>query len=827
MMQSMTNFARQSRLQSCLLAVITLLFIAHAPSAHGQGTMGMLPDPITSSELDGYADRLGLSAEQRRAIDRHFQEYRQQFRELRDGDIASFLREMQEVQGGGMSMPSRDDMDRLMRSWERARGRISSLDNRFFAMIQDALTDEQIAMVQRVQMARERTRYIAEMRMGMMTPVGDLSDVVQRLNVTPDELQRIDPLLADYERRLTHALQRHSRSMIDMMVQMYDALEDLGITGEEDMADPEVMQEMMEAMQQVMQDVFAKAGEQSQELRALNYRTYRDVVEHLDEHRRARFRDQFVENTFWEIHFLTNNRAARRLDAALELPDLDSSTRQRIKQVRDAFTSERDRLFDRTIRMTLDHPDPGMGAFMFGGEESDYQEQIQKLQTEARAIDQRAEQSLSELLPEGAAEQVTLREAEVQQEQHQQRQAEAGIETEPMLGDNDDSAATQSSTDAFLAGAINTRETAIYADMLGLSDDEQMLLEELHNEYIERFEAETTEILQRLSEATRRQWDRSGESRGNGDQVAEQFTLRRQAAELIAQIDGSFFDDLELVVSSDDIDRVRWARMRARALHGMRSTGYGQGPVRIDLAEVVRLLRWTPQQRQTIDAVLRDWEQNSAEAMWELFDSSMSIIESHQRFYHELQQMTEEDQQNWQVINERRQDMVRPYQQRARQARGSLEQLTSDARRTIYSQLGSEEAAAFEDAVRRRAHPDVYNDRGAVHTHLRRALNLGDLTEHQRDELTEMNLRYNAEYHELSEQMAKLRESQSISPMEFDEDTDWSEYMQSQSEYSRLEFERHELNGWVVRELRGVLTDQQQASIGGLPTPARPRQSPF
>src|SRR5687767_7340023 len=61
--------------------------------AYAQGTMGAVPDPITSRELTSYGDRLKLSAQQRQAIESLHDQYREEFRLLRENDIEKLLNE--------------------------------------------------------------------------------------------------------------------------------------------------------------------------------------------------------------------------------------------------------------------------------------------------------------------------------------------------------------------------------------------------------------------------------------------------------------------------------------------------------------------------------------------------------------------------------------------------------------------------------------------------------------------------------------------------------------------------------------------------------------
>lgn len=160
-----------------LLVVGLLVSLTFTPVAAAQGTQGSLPDPISTRELMRYADRLDLSAEQRHALESLHDEYKRDFRTLREGEIATFLDEMRSMQSIG-GMPKRETMEAFFKRMEQLEAKIKRRDNRLFDRLQTLLTEEQSAMLPRVRLARERQRYRSQQMMAMMTmgrPMVDLS----------------------------------------------------------------------------------------------------------------------------------------------------------------------------------------------------------------------------------------------------------------------------------------------------------------------------------------------------------------------------------------------------------------------------------------------------------------------------------------------------------------------------------------------------------------------------------------------------------------------------------------------------------------------------
>src|SRR5689334_22022010 len=93
--------------------VIILAALSLQTSANAQGTSGSLPDPINARDITGYAERLQLSAQQRQAVDSFHEQYKREFRALREGEIADFLKSMRDLNGTGM-MPKRDVVEKFL-----------------------------------------------------------------------------------------------------------------------------------------------------------------------------------------------------------------------------------------------------------------------------------------------------------------------------------------------------------------------------------------------------------------------------------------------------------------------------------------------------------------------------------------------------------------------------------------------------------------------------------------------------------------------------------------------------------------------------------------
>ena len=99
---------------------------------------------------------------------------------------------------------------------------------------------------------------------------------------------------------------------------------------------------------------------------------------------------------------------------------------------------------------------------------------------------------------------------------------------------------------------------------------------------------------------------------------------------------------------------------------------------------------------------------------------------------------------------------------------------------------------------------------------IEKSLEMGDLTDAQRQELTSLHQRYRDEYVSYCRKMVPKRESL---PEETDEQSRtefWKRRMAEQNEQAKIRFDRDERSQRAVSQLRRILTAEQAARIGAL-----------
>src|SRR5262245_25778124 len=179
---------------------------------------------------------------------------------------------------------------------------------------------------------------------------------------------------------------------------------------------------------------------------------------------------------------------------------------------------------------------------------------------------------------------------------------------------------------------ISARDLDRYAERLGLSDQQFQAVQALHDEYREAFrQLRETDIEKYLTE-----------NRGNagggpfgamvGDRKAVEKSLRDLDAIIntVKALDNQFFDQVQSVLTEDQIaqsQRVRQARERARYRAGVsRLTGTFLPATRVDISEIADDIQMDPQEKESADPLLTQYESSLTSAVRKLHDTTTTLV---------------------------------------------------------------------------------------------------------------------------------------------------------------------------------------------------------
>ncbi|MBT8485333.1 MAG: hypothetical protein KJO43_07120 [Phycisphaerae bacterium] len=811
---------------SIAVPIVLALTALLTPRVSAQGTDGALADPITTSELRQYADRLGLSPQQRQAFESLHDEYKLTFRVLRDGEIADFLSRTRGLQGG--MMPERKVVAEIFEDIERLQGKIRRIDDSLFDRLPPLLTDTQAALVPRVRMQRERTRYEAQQ---MLWATGrkpaDLSALFRKLELTPETLAVTDPMIAAYEHRLTTQMRKLSESTGRMYLDMFDMIEQLGLGDldmEEAQRDPEQLRQLMEAMQQVWREITIRMQKVVGEIEKLNQRTYRSVRSMLPPDDAAAYRLSYLGAAYPEIAPLAEIPVLTRLDEALQRLKLAPEDEEAVRTSVTDFGRQLDGIIDESTALIDEHRST-FSPFDFNSEAmQEYQRKLQTLRGKASELQQRVVKTVGELVGEETLAKLLAAPTETEAADVAATPAAGAAASVEAVAE--EPAIKSISGDPLLPPQATRADLRYWSDDLGLSADERIVVEELFNGYIERFKA--LPELASLRTARQSMWSYDAESGLTSpptEAVLDQVRLERERAfAAIMQLENAFFDDVAAVLGEDRIamveqvrrqrERARYQRTTAPTMFGGRARNARAG---VDLVDLVTASDLDADVRETLTPIVDRYVTATLPVLREQREAQLALQHA-QDTLTAMQTRAQMDDETGLLVAARYQEIVGPPGRRLKDAARRLAEVNKEFLAEFSDALPPAERDAFTRAYRVDAYPKVYKDPVCVDTHLTGALKLADLTTDQRESLAEIAATYRPEYERLSNAMVELVSKGGMDPTSFEPD-DWREYQKRTGELQRLAYDRNELSARAASRLEMVLRPQQLAELGPLPKP--------
>lgn len=766
------------------LGLMVACFIV--PMAHAQGTSDKLPDPISYSELSSIGKRLLLSDQQFLAIDRLYTEYRRQFQVLRNGPIEQVLQ-----------LESQAFAERLPRTMNQ----IAEVDDAFFEQVQTILADDQLPLLERTRLMRERQRYAAVhfVRLYSTGAFADLSAILHdELSITPSEA--VADVLEAYEQQLTSGMRAFF-------------LHAASVAG----GDENAMVRMLDRGSQI---------------RALNLRTLTTLEGLLDSPVGDELRYRFMTRAYAIVRGLSRLGVEGQYAAALGM-DISDQQREAIVHAWDDIRRQRRSLQQQAATLWDDH---GRIRSSFDDSGLAVHEQLRDLRRRASEINSNAERQLHAMFDEQVVErlkQVATRSI-------------AGGESHSLTGSNgyifqtvtaptrppappQPAAASTRRLDQFLPEPMPLDDLTFYSRMLRVHERLASDLEALHQAYVEWFDT----AIKSHSESIDRLWDRGrlGSSSGSEEALRDElqriddlFNERRRAQATIRQVDERLMQHLAGLLSPDHqaalIQRVRLARQRQLHDRGL-GLGLGNDPNRAATVNLVAIAAEHLQQQQLAERqdLLLDYEREIAAAL--------------QRRYEALWQRQYNGDRMFPLIrldeaggDSRLHDDYVAMQRAVRDAHRAVAEVNQRFVVELAHDLPDQQQADLIDAFNRIAYPQVFQDPGAAGDALMAAFALDDLTNDQRSALGEIAAEFWPEYRQLTQAMIDLTAAHygDIPANLTMGDADLARQREAYAnEEAQLRFRRDAVHLRAIQGLRAALSSEQIRRIGGLPDPGEER----
>jgi hypothetical protein len=780
-----------------------LLFVASI--SVGQGTRGYLPDPISTQQLAQYADRLGLSDQQRHAAEAMHLDYVKEFQALREKQIAPFM--------GTRFF----DMREFHKARDPILNSIKSLDQKLLDQLATILSVEQSPALPRVQQMRKLDCLMSFSLWWSSfnaQPI-NVGDLLIEAKPSPEELAAADSILHSYEVTLIQLIEKLERQYEKLTIAQEQALDAAGLKGETryDQANYELFRSVTAP---VLREHNPGIRTLHSEIAEVHRKTFNRIVQSLSPEAATRFRQLFIFKAYDRIYFsafyddrfkLALQRKGLTDD---QVATIRNATEQQKKKLNNLFEEGADlvdNFFSRYMSYRSDLDPDGDAA------RKEFEAKLQDLQERAVSAHREGQKTLVTLfgpewwVPEPLPIEEIIEGNELND--YASLMSIAGIAHDSLLQ---------------VQKPINQRELREIADQLKLDEAQRTAIASLHATYLEQFEVfRIHQLLQAKQAASLTRED--GKGNPTQDAAVRYEQAARAAIQEAHRIDSSFLDSIEQsVLNSQQTQRVRLARQRQwynRGMHGGAFGLYGPGgnyEANLDLSNLVHKLAVDP----NLDDQRWEYEQALTPLLKSKFDSCFEndcgdIMVRARRA--ELMVVSGPD--HYPDMSAAVQELCGAALARIEEVNQAIIALNRETIAKWLPDMPAESAAHLKRSYDRLSNPKIYADEIFVGGHLSAALRLPDLSDAQRIQIEELCASFHPAYDQLCQRMLESIENRD-SPIYSNSRTSDAEGIRFQARQSarvKLSFDRHELNVRTLHHLRGILTPDQIDKLNGLPDP--------
>ncbi len=828
-----------------LLLVLAVLLgtLLPAQMAAAQRVRDVFPQPLAGRDLDEIGRRLGMSDFQRLALDPAHVRYLDGYRELRERELEPFLGDLLAQGRTFFFNPDPDLAREFLRRLERAERRIESLDEELFAAMDQVLAGGQRDRMPEVRMRRQLDRlnsgFIRGLGAAIPATVTDYGRILERADLSAAERERIEPLIFEYENRVANARRRVREQGERVIIEL---VEEAARLFQQVLAGGEIGPEAANVWESLRRTAYEKLKPVAKDVVALA-RINRDMLaqwspllpDRVAEHLRT------IHYQYGYQEALTPFiRARDQHDRALRLPGLPPETRQQVESMRADLSS---RVFRLAARLESDAFELAESVEFLLVDDEDDLEGVQEIEERYEEMQRISRESVEALEAVLGAERFAL----LDRPEDEGGPAPAGddpvmellrapparlLARQPEVASLDVPDPELDPAAPFVAGPITERELDWFAGILELGDVQREMLAAIRIDHLDRFEAFRAEQADRARRMVRAATNQGQRDEGEPEQAEALASLPvawEEADAALAELDASFFADLELIVldPADPSEAARMPAVRQVRERVRLSAGAGRGiggwagrMVRpdddaglehaidldlllIDLGPAAGMA--SADGAGDAASVLQTYARDRTDAMRRHLEAARGLV----RVLGEMAAAPEEDRRDgsyWQRMREPRQALT--------SARRDLVRINRRALDRLERAMPDGAAAALRDRYQRTAFPDVYEDEQAAEGPLMAALDLPDLGPDQRDRIGELVAMYRPRYQELCSAMVEEQMAQATGR---GGRRAWQERTARANRIEQHVFDREELNARTLRALRSVLDERQAMDVGFAP----------
>ncbi|MBL9121979.1 MAG: hypothetical protein JNL80_18880 [Phycisphaerae bacterium] len=812
---------RLARWGGALLAVWALAFGVRP--AHAQGTTDQFPEPLTSEEIEGSLDRIGVSGDSRAQALRSFEEYIGKYLDLRKGDIETYLQGRSDLSG---SERTREEVASRVSARERLLRRIAALDNQLFDSIATVAGESAATKAQREKMRAERRRDWAAstsfMGRGSRIELSEiLHEVVARSgSPLPGELQTtIDALLYQHEQSLTS----QCRKLLDLSVnepeKMFDARAEANLRRPQPEAGkapaPDEWGNYFRGIEEIRKKVREPQSEVRKAIRKANREMAARIAETLPPSIGQSFRDAFMSRAYSLAAAPRDPSPAILKDAksAAEKKEIDDETLGKIESLVTAHVARRNGLNDRIAEKIDDESSSSSGMFFFvDGEESEEKKpESSRLLEERGRIDSELTNAIAGLAPDivkrrdgdSESRSFTFNTADGEMPSGATFEArtvmvvaggEGGEMGEPIVfsesfGGDELGAVFAGATLDFAGGprtGVVQPMQEPWVDRIrkayGLAEDQasvlRLLFDDYRTGYREIEEGELAELKSLPSGMNGVIVIANGEEgtappKATAETTRRRYELKRSITQRTIALDAGFFDGLGAafgdLIPAEEVTRLKHERERAAYIAADQGGGFMFGGFNsskaptVDLAEVVRNASLDADALKAIRGRLDAWDVSATDAFRSRYADRISAQESQEEFDRVMMARSEAEGRAGEIRienNDQEFQRMEAIQKKAAKADDLTRSVNEGALEDMIAALPTDELKrTLRDAWHRKIWPQVFRDRRDVQPKIEAALAMEGVTDEVKAKIRGLAAEHMTEYRRIADEMIAANEA--------------------------------------------------------------------
>lgn len=814
------------------LVAVLLAVIATRPA---NAQVPLVPDAIATPDLQPIIETLGLSDQQALTLLPIHDTYKERYRTFLDTDVKKLQDQLVEIglrfTRGRFEIPERKELEGIVSDFKRLLERSRSLDRGFFVEIGGILAEDQMPRLEQARINRELTIYrqilggVGEMNRGAGV---NLAEMTRRLDLSPQEREQVEPVLAQYESTLLAKSNDIYNILTDIAKVVLDFIDETGIRN--------MTLEQMAAMAQNpppdlmtrAQNIFDEASKPIQqgayEVSQLNLRTYRNLAPLLSSEHVRDLRDRYFRRAYREI-YNGDSRWERRYRRALQLEELTDEQRTAITEQRDSYTTQFDAAVDAGVA-ALESSRQYRSFRQFSQQDPDpAKEKLDDTIARRTSIEDQANNTLDALLGEAlvaAVDKDLEQDPDLPAEQRQARvraQARAraagpGEAQAEVRIEGQDAAqaivqlegALETEESRYLPAPMNPQQFEKVLSEVRLTDDDRATAMAFFDTYRAAYDKLRVEPLKIQKE-------------GEESTPTETAKARSSRHEELIALDHRVFDDLALLLVDDatkqTLESIRQMRLRSAAsdVAKVLAQSFGNDEAYIDIVAMVIGSELSAEDRTHAWVTMTDYQARIAGHVQQRLEDSRDV-----RRRSESMERAQRRRDGGGGTGGGAGQAIQFAMEKWREARASLS-ATNDKITAINREVLDQLAAALSSdaawqvrlAYNQAAYPEIFRDDRGAEKSIQGALALPDLDDSQRERINEIAAQYRADFYALCEQMVGLRRQRDFDmlagQMPQKEDID------REIELEKMRWNRNELGARARLKLSLILTDDQAKNL--------------